>query len=165
MGYEKKKNFFSHMNLFICEILDTFYLFTLLKRLQMKQKHWTVELHAHPTPDNRSKVKNGLERLTQTIRNVNMWMNAHLHHFMYIFVSVSTSVLSRCGSRLGVTGILIALRLIGGGGASRSRITAVPSTSLIPAATSGLQRFPVKLSSLYVREQDPAERWSRDVSY
>ena len=38
-----------------------------------------------------------------------------------------------------------------------------PSTSLLSADTSGPQRFPVKLSSLYVSEQEPAERQRRGV--
>lgn len=38
-----------------------------------------------------------------------------------------------------------------------------PSTSLLSADTTGPQRFPVKLSSLYVWEQEPAERRSRGV--
>lgn len=54
-----------------------------------------------------------------------------------------------CVSRLGVTEILIALRLTGRG-PSRSRNAPIPSTSLISTDTSGLQRFPVKLSDLYV---------------
>jgi len=66
------------------------------------------------------------------------------------------SVLNRCGHRAVFSEILITVRLSGSGpGGFRNLFTL--STSYISDDASGLQRFPVRLSNLQEREQNPPQ--------